>query len=236
MLEIVDIHANHGDSYTIQGVSMSVERGACLGVLGRNGAGKTTLMQSVLGLHPARAQRITLDGRDLTRASARDRIRAGLALVPQGRRIFPTLTVEENLRVVPPSEAGRLDIADVYRRFPRLQERRSNMGHQLSGGEQQMLAIGRALMSDPQYLLLDEPTEGLAPTIVAEVVDVIRRVVSEGRGVVLVEQGIQFVLDLADDLVVMDHGKVVLSGGSAQYREDSGPLLTHLGISTGTPR
>jgi branched-chain amino acid transport system ATP-binding protein len=233
MLQVVDIHANHGDSYTVQGISLAVERGACLGVLGRNGAGKTTLMQSVMGLHPSRAQRLVLDDRDLTGTSARERIRAGLALVPQGRRIFPTLSVEENLRVVPPSSAGRLDIADVYERFPRLRERRRNMGHQLSGGEQQMLAIGRALMSDPQYLLLDEPTEGLAPTIVAEVVDVIRQVVAEGRGVVLVEQGIQFVLDLADDVLVMDHGKVVLSGPSAQYRENSEPLLTHLGISTG---
>jgi branched-chain amino acid transport system ATP-binding protein len=233
MFEVVDIHANHGDSYTIQGISMAVERGACLGVLGRNGAGKTTLMQSVLGLHPARAQRIVLDGRDLARASARDRIRAGLALVPQGRRIFPTLSVEENLRVVPPSTAGRLEIADVYERFPRLRERRRNMGHQLSGGEQQMLAIGRALMSDPQYLLLDEPTEGLAPTIVAEVVEVIRQVVSEGRGVVLVEQGTQLVLDLADDVIVMDHGKVVMRGDSAGYREDPSSLLTHLGISSG---
>lgn len=230
MLVVEDVHAYHGDSYTLQGVSLKVEAGSCVGILGRNGAGKTTLLHCLLGLHPIRRGRLSLDGTDLTDKPAHERVASGMGLVPQGRRIFPTLTVEENLKVVP--SRGNTDINEAYRRFPRLAERRRNYGDQLSGGEQQMLAVARALMSDPSYLLLDEPTEGLAPAIIEDVGRVIAELLDEGHTLLLVEQNLSFALTHARDVYVLDQGKIVERGTAGDYRSSPGRLAGRLGIAT----
>ena len=167
LVEARDVHAHYGESHVLRGVSLSIGTGESIGLLGRNGMGKTTLIRALLGLTPASAGTVLVHGRDCTREPPYRIARMGLAYVPEGRGIFPNLSVRENLLVA--SRPGRWDLRKVYELFPRLQERKANMGNQLSGGEQQMLAIGRALMSNPDVLILDEATEGLAPQIVREI-------------------------------------------------------------------
>jgi branched-chain amino acid transport system ATP-binding protein len=206
VLTVTDVHTYYGESHVLQGVSLDAAQGQVTAVLGRNGVGKTTLCRSLMGLTPARTGRIVLGGVDITRLPPYRIHALGVSLVPQGRRIFPSLTVRENLAI-----AARGDLDRVFAIFPRLAERGGHRGNQLSGGEQQMLAIARALVARPQLLVLDEPTEGLAPVLVAEVAGVIRRLREEGTTILLVEQNAAFAVKLADRAHVMSRGRIVHS-------------------------
>ena len=227
MLTVTDLHTYYGESHVLQGVTLTAGTGTVTAVLGRNGVGKTTLCRSIAGLTPARAGRIEFDGTDITRTPPYRIHGLGISLVPQGRRIFPSLTVHENLAIaivdvgrVParggtassggPAAAG-WDLQRVFSVFPRLSERSQNRGNELSGGEQQMLAIARALLARPSLLIMDEPTEGLAPVLVAEVANVIRRLKDEGTSILLAEQNAAFAVKVADHVHVMSKGQVVHS-------------------------
>jgi branched-chain amino acid transport system ATP-binding protein len=222
MLDVHDLHTYYDESHVLQGVTLTAGRGAVTAVLGRNGVGKTTLCRSLVGLTPPRTGRVVLDGTDITRLPTHRIHQLGVSLVPQGRRIFASLTVLENLeiaRVSPKAAASASgtrpapawDLDKVFTVFPRLAERRQNRGNQLSGGEQQMLAIARALVAAPLLLVMDEPTEGLAPVIVAEVASVIRRLKDEGTSILLAEQNAAFAVKVADYVHVMSKGRVVHS-------------------------
>ena len=181
MLKIIDIHTYYGDSYILQGINLEVAKGTVVALLGRNGVGKTTLIRSIVGFTPARRGQILFNDRDITHMAAYKIVRMQIGLVPQGRRIFPSLTVTENLAIASRGTGVHSwNLEKIFTLFPRLKERVNNRGNQLSGGEQQMLAIARALISNPVFLLMDEPTEGLAPVLVREVGDVILRLKKEG--------------------------------------------------------
>jgi branched-chain amino acid transport system ATP-binding protein len=207
MLNVIDLHTYYGDSHVLQGVTMHVDKGTVTAVLGRNGVGKTTLCRSLAGLTPARAGRILLDGVDLTHLPPHQICARHISLVPQGRRIFSSLTVEENLAIA--VRKGPWDVQHVFGVFPRLGERRVHRGNELSGGEQQMLAIARALVANPVLLVMDEPTEGLAPMLVAEVGNLIRRLKDDGTSILLVEQNAAFAVKVGDYVHVMSQGKIV---------------------------
>jgi branched-chain amino acid transport system ATP-binding protein len=222
LLEVHGLTAGYGDAVVIDELSLAIDENQGLAVLGRNGVGKTTLMLSLMGHTRQTGGRILWQGRDISREPASARSRLGIGWVPQERNIFPSLTVEENLRVA--AAPGRYDLAKVYGLFPRLRERRRNMGDKLSGGEQQMLAIGRTLMTNPRLLLLDEPFEGLAPVIVEELEATLARLRrEEGFATVLVEQRAEDALRLSDRAIVLDRGRIVESGAAA-------PLLADLSI------
>ena len=206
MLTVDAIHTYYGDSHVLHGVSLQVEKGTVAAVLGRNGMGKTTLCRSLVGLTPARAGRIVFEGHDITAWPPHRIFAAGISLVPQGRRIFPSLTVEENLAI---ASRKRNRLPTAFSLFPRLAERRQNRGNELSGGEQQMLAIARALVADPSLLVMDEPTEGLAPALVADVANLIRRLKREGTAVLLAEQNAAFAVRVADVAYVLSKGTIV---------------------------
>lgn len=215
MLEVDDIHTYRGDSHVLQGVSLRVPAAACVTLLGRNGMGKTTLIRSIMGLTPPRSGRIAWDDGNLTGLPPYAIARRGLALVPQGRWIFPSLTVEENLSLgtQPARRGGRgWTIDELYEIFPHLKERRHNRGGHLSGGEQQMLAIGRALMTNPRLLLMDEPSEGLAPVIVDRMEELIRDLRDRGLSILLVEQNYGLGVSLADHVYVLANGLIVWNG------------------------
>jgi len=200
--------AGYGDSIVLEDVSLSIDEGGSLALLGRNGVGKSTLLLTLMGLTRLQRGRLTFRGSDITRVPAWRRAHAGLGWVPQERFMFPSLTVEEHLTVV--ERPGAWNVARVYKVFPRLEERRRNFGNQLSGGEQQMLAIARALMTNPKLLLLDEPMEGLAPIIVQELVKVIGSIVRAGEfAVIVVEQHARLALGLTTQAMVLDRGRVV---------------------------
>jgi branched-chain amino acid transport system ATP-binding protein len=228
------IDAFYGDSHVLQSVSLRLRPGRLLGLLGRNGAGKTTCMNVAVGLLPPRAGRISVYDADMTGAPPEAIAAAGVALVPQGRRIFRSLTVRENLAVAArranEDEAAPWTLETVFRTFPRLRERASQPAGYLSGGEQQMLAIGRALMRNPRVLLMDEPSEGLAPQIVAEVMATIRALKARGLSIVLVEQNARLVFDIADDIVILNSGRVVVHTTAAQLQQSGVDLRQHLGI------
>ena len=232
-LELAGIDAYYGDSHVLHGVSMSLGEGRLLGLLGRNGAGKSTCMNVVVGLLPPRRGAVRVFGTDLT-AAAPERIAAeGVALVPQGRRVFRSLTVRENLAVAankPRPGRPSWPLASVYAMFPRLEERAGQIAGFLSGGEQQMLAIGRALVSNPRVLLMDEPSEGLAPQIVAEVMATIRRLKAEGLSILLVEQNPKLVFGVADDIVILNSGRVVVAGAAVDLQGGGVDFHQHLGI------
>ncbi len=232
-LALSDIDAFYGDSHVLHGVSFRLGEGRLLGLLGRNGAGKSTAMGVTMGVVPPRRGTVEVFGTSLTRRAPEDIAAAGVALVPQGRRIFRSLTVRENLIVAQRAPSGSATAAWTLERvtatFPRLGERRNQVAGYLSGGEQQMLAIGRALMSNPRVLLMDEPSEGLAPQIVAEVMATIRRLKEEGLSIVLVEQNVKLAFAVADDIVVLNSGRVV-AAGTAETVRDSADLQQHLGI------
>lgn len=212
MLEITDLHTYYGESHVLQGVTLTAAKGTVTAVLGRNGVGKTTLCRSIAGLTPARSGRVVFDGADISRIPPYRIHDLGISLVPQGRRIFPSLTVHENLAIaVNPSRSHGWDLQNVFAVFPRLSERSQNRGNELSGGEQQMLAIARALVARPSFLIMDEPTEGLAPVLVAEVANVIRRLKEEGTSILLAEQNAAFAVKVADYVHVMAKGQVVHS-------------------------
>ncbi|MGO4712629.1 ABC transporter ATP-binding protein [Bradyrhizobium sp. 2TAF24] len=224
LLEIEHLTAGYGEAVVLDDMSLAVDEGECLAVLGRNGVGKTTLMLAVMAHARRFGGALRFAGEDIVRLPANERVRRGLGWVPQERDIFPSLTVEENL-LVAHRRGGRFDLAAIYRLFPRLRERRRNGGDRLSGGEQQMLAIGRTLMTDPRLLLLDEPFEGLAPVIVDELEDTLKRLRSEfGFAVVLVEQRAEDVLRLSDRAIVLDRGRIVLQGASAALLADFGKV------------
>jgi branched-chain amino acid transport system ATP-binding protein len=211
VLELSDVHTYYGDSHILQGVTLGVPAGAVVAILGRNGAGKTTLVRTAIGFTPARCGTIHFKGDDITGWPSYRAVERGMALVPQGRRVFPSLTVLENLEVAR-RDGGRWTLARVLQLFPRLRERGQNRAGKLSGGEQQMLAIGRALMTNPDLLLMDEPTEGLAPLIVREVGRVIADLKREGLSILLVEQNLPLALSVADTVHVLSRGTIVHSG------------------------
>ncbi len=210
MLDVHNLHTYYGESHVLQGVTLSVEKGTVTAVLGRNGVGKTTLCRSLVGLTPPRLGRVVMNGIDITRLPPHRIHQLGVSLVPQGRRIFSSLSVRENLEIACASKS-RADLDTVFSLFPRLGERQHNRGNELSGGEQQMLAVARALVAKPLLLVMDEPTEGLAPVVVAEVASVIRRLKEEGTSILLAEQNAAFAVKVADQVHVMAKGKVVHS-------------------------
>ncbi|HXJ81210.1 MAG TPA: ABC transporter ATP-binding protein [Candidatus Methylomirabilis sp.] len=208
MLEVEDVHTYYGDSHVLQGVTLTVGAGEVLAILGRNGAGKTTVVRSIIGFTPPRRGRVRFKTRDITGWPSYRLTALGMALVPQGRRVFPSLSVRENLEVARRGE-GQWNLDRVYGVFPRLRERARSRANTLSGGEQQMLAIGRALMSNPDLLLMDEPTEGLAPLIVREVGDVMSDLRRSGLSILLVEQNLPFALAVADRVHILSRGQIV---------------------------
>jgi branched-chain amino acid transport system ATP-binding protein len=219
LLEIQDLTAGYGDAVVIEGLSLSLDENQGLAVLGRNGVGKTTLLLTLTGQTRQSSGRILWNGQDISRLGVPARSRLGIGWVPQERNIFPSLTVEENLRVA--GTPGRYDLARIYELFPRLRERRRNPGDKLSGGEQQMLAIGRTLMTNPKLLLLDEPFEGLAPVIVEELEGTLARLRrEEGFATVLVEQRAEDALRLSDQAIVLDRGRIVASDSAAAMLDD----------------
>ena len=231
MLKVEDIHTYYGDSYVLQGVSLEVKKGMVLAMLGRNGVGKTTLIRSIIGFTPARSGRILFNGQEITRLDADRIVRMGMGLVPQGRRVFPSLTVKENLAIAERTTNGKAwDFKKIYTLFPRLEERWNQRANTLSGGEQQMLAIARALISNPLFLLMDEPTEGLAPVLVREVGDAIVRLKEEGLSIFLVEQNLSFARRFADYVHLMSKGKIVYSATPAELWEDQEAKHRWLGV------
>jgi branched-chain amino acid transport system ATP-binding protein len=228
-LEAVD--ALYGDSHVLHGVSWSLQEGRVLALLGRNGAGKTTCMNTIIGFLRPRSGTVRLFGEPIARLSVEAVARKGVGLVPQGRRMFPSLSVQENLKVAFQKRRKQSwSIERVYELFPRLKERTRQHAGSLSGGEQQMLAIGRALMGNPSVLLMDEPSEGLAPMLVAEVGRTIARLKAEGQSIVLVEQNVKLALDLADEVVLLNTGRVVFSGRAADVRDNQSLITQQLGV------
>jgi branched-chain amino acid transport system ATP-binding protein len=234
-LSLSHVDAYYGDSHVLEDVSFELPEACMLGLLGRNGAGKSTCMNVTMGLLPPRRGQITVFGADVTGLSPEMIAARGVALVPQGRRIFKSLSVRENLMVAARKpDAGSKHAPwtenTVFAMFPRLQERRSQIAAHLSGGEQQMLAIGRALMGNPRVLLMDEPSEGLAPQIVAEVMATIRKLKQSGLSIVLVEQNPKLVFDVADDIVILNTGRVAVVSTPAELSKEGVDLHQHLGI------
>ena len=230
MLKISDIHTYYGDSHILQGISLSMESGQVVGILGRNGMGKTTLIRSIIGFTPPRRGRVLFKERDVTGWPSNRVVRLGLGLVPQGRRVFPSLTVDENLAVAAKRNGGPLTSARVMELFPRLRERRENRAGKLSGGEQQMLAIARALMTNPELLLMDEPTEGLAPLLVREVGGVIENLKSQGLSILLVEQNLPLALRVSDQVHVLSRGRIVHSSAPQALWENEEIKRRYLGL------
>ena len=231
LLEVKDIHSYYGDAYVLQGLSLQLEQGQILGLLGRNGVGKSTLVNSIVGFNPPRRGRVVFKGEDITGKSSFETVRCGMGLVPQGRRVFPTLGVEENLTVAERSPGRHgWNIERVYALFPRLQERRNQRAKTLSGGEQQMLAVGRALMTNPDCLIMDEPSEGLAPIIIQGLWEAIGKLKEQGMSILLVEQNAHLALKLVDYVHVMSKGRVVYSGLPADLRANDAIKTDYLGI------
>ena len=232
-LRLSNVHAFYGDSHILHGVSFSLTEGEVLALLGRNGAGKTTCISTIVGFLTPKQGDIRLFDEAIGGLSPERISRLGIGLVPQGRRIFPSLTVRENLIVARQREhatAKPWNVERIFGLFPRLQERYTQLAGTLSGGEQQMLAIGRALMGNPRVLLLDEPSEGLAPLIVAEVGRTIKRLKEEGQSIVLVEQNRQLALEVADQAVILNTGRCVFAGKAAEVLNNEDLIAQHLGV------
>ena len=231
-LEIRDLHVHYGAAHILEGVSLDVGKEP-LALVGRNGMGKTTLCHAVMGMTRVTSGSIRHDGRDMVGLSPNRIARSGIALVPQGRRCFPSLTVHEHLRLVERSRSAAWTIERVYETFPRLAERRRNGGTQLSGGEQQMLAIGRALLTNPRLVIMDEPSEGLAPVIVDHLCAVLRGLASEGMGLLLVEQKIAVAAAVCDRVAIMVNGRIATTMGSQDLVNDEAAQRRYLGVSHG---
>jgi branched-chain amino acid transport system ATP-binding protein len=230
VLDVADVHTYYGESHVLHGISLTVADGEVLTILGRNGTGKTTLVRSIIGFTPPRQGTVRLKGKDVAGWPPYRLVEHGVALVPQGRRVFPSLTVRENL-VVASRGTGRWNLERVYELFPRLRERAGNRANKLSGGEQQMLAIARALMSNPMLLLLDEPTEGLAPLLVREVGRVIGELKREGLSILLVEQNLPLALAVADRVHILSRGQIVYSGEPGALAVDEDVKSRFLGVA-----
>ena len=230
LLRVDDLRAGYGEAVVVQGLGFALDQGQSLALLGRNGTGKTTLINTLVGVTKRFSGRIVLAGQDLTRLPAHARVAAGIGWVPQERNIFKSLTTEENLSAV--ARPGPWSMERVYALFPRLRERASNMGHQLSGGEQQMLAVARALVLNPKLLLLDEPLEGLAPIIVEELLGAVARVVrEEGLSAIIVEQSPRLVLPITQRAIVLDRGSIVHEGSSEDLLADRARLDQWLAVT-----
>ena len=232
-LSLSGIDALYGESHVLHQVSFNLNAGRVLALLGRNGAGKTTCMSAIIGFLPPRAGEVRLFGESIGRLSPEAISRKGVGFVPQGRRIFPSLTVQENLTVSRQKRKGVAmpwTLERVIDLFPRLKDRLQQGAGSLSGGEQQMLAIGRSLMGNPRVLLMDEPSEGLAPLIVAEVGRTLLRLKREGQSILLVEQNIKLALDLADEVVILNTGRIAFNGSARQVRDDQALITQHLGV------
>jgi branched-chain amino acid transport system ATP-binding protein len=230
VLTLEKLSAGYGEARVLHEVSLSVPAGQSLALLGRNGMGKTTLINTIVGVTRYRGGRILLDGRDITALRPDQRAHAGIGWVPQERNIFKSLTVEENLTAI--ARPGAWTVEKVYDMFPRLKERRQNLGSQLSGGEQQMLAIGRALILNPRIMLLDEPLEGLAPILVEELLVALQRIIREERiSAILVEQNAKKILGIVDRAVIIERGGIVHESDSLSLRNDQATLETYLGVA-----
>ncbi len=230
LLSLKGVSAGYGAAVVITGIDLTLREGEALAVLGRNGTGKTTLLNTIIGVTRHRGGTIALAGRDITGVRPDRRAVAGIGWVPQERNIFKSLTVEENLTAV--ARSGPWDVERVYGMFPRLKERRFNLGNQLSGGEQQMLAVARALVLNPKLMLLDEPTEGLAPIIVEELLAALKRIIrDEGMSGIVVEQHAQKILGVTDNAVILDRGTIVHASSSRSLIDDPAPLEQHLGVA-----
>ena len=229
-LEVEGIHTYYGESHVLHGISLRVDPGEVLAILGRNGMGKTTLVRSIVGFTPPRDGHVRYKGTEITRLASFRMVELGMALVPQGRRVFPSLSVRENLEVARRGP-GRWSLEQVYALFPRLRERAANRANKLSGGEQQMLAIGRALMSNPELLLLDEPTEGLAPLLVREVGRVLAELKRSGLSILLVEQNLALALSVADRVHVLSRGQIVHSGTPDDLMTNEDVKTRYLGVA-----
>jgi len=230
VLDVVDVHTYYGESHVLHGVTLTVADGEVLTILGRNGMGKTTLIRSIIGFTPPREGTVRLKGQDVAGFPPYRLVERGVALVPQGRRVFPSLSVRENLDVARRGK-GRWNVERVYELFPRLRERAENRANKLSGGEQQMLAIARALMSNPELLLMDEPTEGLAPLLVREVGRVIGELKREGLSILLVEQNLPLALGVADRVHILSRGQIVYTGAPAALTADEEVKSRYLGVA-----
>ena len=230
MLELQDIHTYYGDSYILQGISLSVGNGAIIGILGRNGMGKTTCMRSIIGFTPPRRGLIKYNDAQISKKRPFEIARLGISLVPQGRQIFPSLNAEENLTVVARPGSDGWTLERVYELFPPLRDRAHHMGNRLSGGEQQMLAIGRSLMTNPSLLLMDEPTEGLSPLFVQTVGQIIGHLQASGISILLVEQNLRFTLKHTDYIHVINRGLIVHSSSPQELSENQEILTKYLGV------
>lgn len=229
LLTVENIHAYYGLSHVIQDVSLHIDKGELVCLLGRNGAGKSTTLKSIMGLVPARQGKITFGGTDITALPSYSIADKDICFVPEHRGIFRLLTVEENLKLAA-HKKSRWSLADIYKIFPRLDERRRNGGGQLSGGEQQMLAIGRALMNSPQLLILDEPVEGLAPVIVEEIVAQLKLIRNSGIAILLVEQNLEVCTQLADRHYILESGRIVYHNDNAAFAADTTVKDKYLGV------
>jgi branched-chain amino acid transport system ATP-binding protein len=229
ILEVEALSAGYGDARVLSDISFRLEAGKSLALLGRNGTGKTTLINTIMGCTRHMGGTLRLAGADITRARPESRAAAGLGWVPQERNIFRSLTVQENLTAV--ARPGPWTVERIYDLFPQVAQRRGSMGSQLSGGEQQMLALGRALVLNPKVILLDEPLEGLAPIIVDALLSALQLIArQEGLSMVVVEQKAQKILNFTDEALILDRGRIVHRGSSASLLADRGPLETHLGL------
>lgn len=223
------VFAGYGETVVLEDIQLSLEVGGTLSIIGRNGVGKSTLLATIMGHTQLHGGRVVLHGKDISKVATYNRVTAGLGYVPQEREIFPSLSVRENLEVA--ARPGPWTVKTVFELFPRLSERATNMGNQLSGGEQQMLAIGRALIGNPTVLLMDEPSEGLAPVIVEELARAVKRLTEAGGlAMILVEQNTRLALDIAPRVVVMDRGRIVYDGKSETLRNDPAKLEKLIGV------
>jgi branched-chain amino acid transport system ATP-binding protein len=229
-IEVSGVNTFYGKSHILHDVSLVAEEGSITTLLGRNGAGKTTMMRSIMGLTPARSGSIQVFGTEAAKLAPYQVSRLRVGYVPEGRRVFPNLTVEDNLKV-PQGVAGPFDIPRIYALFPRLEERKMNRGRQLSGGEQEMLSIARALLLNPKVLILDEPSQGLAPLIVREVFRIVSQMRAEGISVLLVEQNARMSLEIADHAYVLDDGSIVYSGPARELAADEARVQALAGAS-----
>ena len=230
MLEVSDIHTYYGRSHILQGVSMNLQKGEVICLLGRNGAGKTTTLRSIMGFTPPRRGSIKFEGADLAKMPPYEICRLGIGYVPQDRRIFPTLSVEDNLEVVERKVEGGWTVEKIFCAFPILEPLRSRKGRHLSGGEQQILAVARPLMTNPKLLLLDEPSEGLAPLIVRAIEELVKSIITTGISVILAEQNMRFAMNIAQRGYIIDKGRIHHQGTIEELKEDKEIIGKYLAV------